>query len=300
MKTKDWAIFWLLGLIWGTSFLWIKIAVVDVSPLVLVGFRTLIGSLGLGAIILANHKNMPTRESIRAKIPDFLVLGLINIALPWALISWGEQFIDSGIAAILNSAMPLFTIIIAPLMIKEERITLPRVIGLITGFLGVIILMMPSIQRGWSDHLLGMAASLLSTILYALSAVYGRIRGGGLLPRFQSFLQLTFGSVMIWLMAFITEGVPSMPTKPITWIALVWLGLLGSCLAYIFYFYLLYEIGPTRTSLVTYIPPLMGVLLGIFFLNETFHWQSILGALLILSGIFIVNYQKKKAQTESS
>ncbi len=293
MKTKNWALFWLLGLIWGTSFLWIKIAIEDITPLVLVGFRTLIGSIGLGVIIFANRNDMPTKEAIRAKIPDFLLLGLINIALPWALISWGEQYIDSGIASILNSAMPLFTILIAPLLIKEERITLPRVVGLITGFLGVIILMLPSIQQGWSNHLMGMGASLLSAVLYAVSAVYGRIRGGGLPPRVQSFLQLTSGTIIIWLLTFTLEGVPVLPAKPITWIAVTWLGLLGSCIAYLLYFYLLYEIGPTRTSLVTYIPPLMGVLLGIVFLNETFHWQAIIGAVLILSGIFIVNYKKK-------
>lgn len=300
MKTKNWALFWLLGLIWGTSFLWIKIAINDISPLVLVGFRTLIGSIGLGAIIFANRKDMPAKETVRAKMLDFILLGLINIALPWALISWGQQYIDSGIAAILNSAMPLFTIIIAPLMIKEERITLPRAIGLITGFLGVIILMLPSIQEGWSVNILGMGASLLAAILYAFSAVYGRLRGGGLPARFQSFLQLSIGSIFIWSMIFIIEGTPSLPTKPITWFAVTWLGLLGSCIAYLIYFYLLYEIGPTRTSLVTYIPPLMAVVLGIVFLNEAFYWQAIVGALLILSGIFIVNYQKKKAQPKST
>ena len=299
MKSKDWAIFASLGLIWGTSFLWIKIAVEDVSPLVLVGFRTLIGALGLAAIILANRKNLPSKEAIRAKIFDFIILGLVNIALPWALISWGEQFINSGIASILNSAMPLFTIIIAPLMIKEERITLPKVAGLITGFLGVIILMMPSIKSGWSANLMGMGAMLLASFLYAFSAVYGRKKAGGLPPRIQSFLQLTFGTIIIWVMAFAVEGTPTMPSTPLTWIALLWLGLLGSCIAYILYFHLLREIGPTRTSLVTYIPPLVGTLLGILILNEAFYWQAIIGALLILSGIFIVNYQKKKARSKS-
>lgn len=289
MKTRDWLVFWLLGLIWGTSFLWIKIAVEDVTPLVLVGFRTLSASLGLGLIMLANRKKMPAWKDVRKRIPDFFILGLVNIAIPWALISWGEQFVDSGIASILNSAMPLFTIIIAPLMIKEESITLPKVGGLITGFLGVVLLMLPSIQGGWSENLLGQGACLLATVLYAYAAVFGRKRTVGLPPVMQAFLQLSIGSVIIWITTFAVEGVPVMPSKPITWVALLWLGLLGSCLAYIFYFDLLHKIGPTRISLVTYIPPLVGVLLGALFLDEPFFWQSIVGALLILSGISIVN-----------
>jgi len=294
MKTKHWIIFWSLGLIWGTSFLWIKIAVADVTPLVLVGFRTLFASLGLAAIVFHYRKIMPSWKDLRGRLWDFVVLAVCNISIPWALISWGEQFVDSGIASIINSAMPLFTIIIAPLLISEERITPGRVAGLLTGFLGVVILMLPSVKAGWSQGLMGMAACLLSTVFYAFAAVYARLKSGGLPPQLQAFLQLSFGSVFIWMAAFAVDGTPALPTQPLTWLALLWLGLLGSCIAYIFYFYLLHEIGPTRISMTTYIPPLVGVLLGIVFLGERFYWQAILGAALILSGIFIVNYKKKE------
>ena len=296
MKTKDWAIFWGLGLIWGTSFLWIKVAIVDVTPLVLVGMRTLIGSIGLCAIIFFKRKQMPPWKEIQKKIPVFLVLALTNISIPWVLISWGEQYIESGIASILNSAMPLFTIIIAPLMLKDERITLPKVGGLITGFIGVVILIFPSIHGGWTENLLGQAACLLAAIFYGFAAVYGRKKSAGLPPELQSFLQLSFGSTFIWIAVFSVEGIPVLPTKAITWVALLWLGLLCSCIAYIFYFYLLHKVGPTSVSLVTYIPPLIGVLLGITFLGESFYWQSILGALLILSGIFLVNMKNKSSK----
>ena len=95
------------------------------------------------------------------------------------------------------------------------------------------------------------------------------------------------------------EGVPALPNHALTWVALLWLGLLGSCIAYILYFYLLHRIGPTRVSTTTYISPLVGVLLGIIFLGEPFHWQSFAGAILILSGIFIVNLKNKKAELET-
>jgi len=101
------------------------------------------------------------------------------------------------------------------------------------------------------------------------------------------------GSLIIWVLALFIERPIVLPALPITWVATLWLGLLGSCLAYIIYFKLLYEIGPTRISMVTYIPPLVGVLLGAVSLGEQFHWQALFGALLILSGISIVNLKPK-------
>jgi drug/metabolite transporter (DMT)-like permease len=284
-----------LGIIWGTSFLWIKIAVADVTPLVLVGFRTLFASLGLAAVVYHYRKIMPTWQELRPRLPVFIVIALCNISFPWALISWGEQFIDSGVASIINSTMPLFTIILAPFMIDDERITLPKVAGLITGFIGVVLLMLPNVKGGLDQNLLGMGACLLSSIFYAFAAVYARKNTRGLPPQLQAFLQLSFGSAFIWISVFATEGTPTLPSKGLTWIALLWLGLLGSCLAYIMYYYLLHKIGPTRTSMTTYISPLVGVVLGMLFLDEPMYWQTMLGAVLILSGIFIVNLKGKEA-----
>lgn len=294
MKTKDWIILWGLGIIWGTSFLWIKIAVADVNPLVLVGLRTLIASLGLAVSLYAVRAKLPTWAELRPRLGIFLVIAVCNISIPWALISWAEQFVDSGIASIINSAMPLFTIIIAPLMIKEERITPAKVIGLLTGFLGVIILTLPNIQAGWTQGLIGMGACLLATVFYAFAAVFARKHTGGLPPQLQAFLQLSIGSAIIWIAIFISQGAPALPTRPLTWVALLWLGLLGSCLAYILYYYLLHKIGPTRVSTTTYISPMVGVVLGIIFLGEPFYWQSFVGAVLILSGIFIVNLKDRQ------
>ena len=300
MKTRDWIILWGLGLIWGTSFLWIKIAVADIDPLVLVGIRTLIASAGLAVSLFFVRAQLPTWADLRPRLGIFLIIAICNISIPWALISWGEQYVDSGVASIINSAMPLFTIIIAPMMIKEERITLYKMIGLLTGFLGVVILTLPSVHAGWTQGLIGMGACLLATIFYAFAAVFARKNTAGLPPQLQAFLQLTIGSAIIWLAIFATQGTPALPTQPLTWVALVWLGLLGSCIAYILYFYLLHKIGPTRVSTTTYISPMVGVLLGILFLGEPFYWQSFVGAVLILSGIYLVNLKKKKPGLETA
>lgn len=293
MKNKDWVLFYLVGLIWGTSFLWIKIAVEDVSPMMLVAFRTLFGSLGLGLIVALNKQARVSWIIIRKRLFDFFLLGMFNIALPWLLISWAEQFIDSGTAAVLNGTMPLFTILLSPIFIQDDRITLPKLGGLLIGFIGVVILMAPSIQGKWSNDLLGQAAILMATLSYASATVFARKKSGGLPAQMQAFLQLSAGTIIIWVTVLFTEKPIIFPQLPITWFALLWLGLLGSCIAYIIYFSLLHKIGPTRMSMVTYIPPLIGMFLGVVFLKEQFYWQSLLGALLILSGIAIVNLRQE-------
>lgn len=298
MNTKDRLLFWFLGLIWGTSFLWIKVAVQEISPVILVGFRALFGALGILVIIFLSGKEDMQWSSIRPRLFDFFILGLFNIAFPFILISWAEQFIDSGVASILNGAMPLFTILISPIFISDDHITLHKVAGLLTGFLGVVILMSPGIRKGWTSDLLGQAAVLVAVLSYASSTVFARRKTHGLPAKQQAFLQLSMGSIIVWAFALFTENPFIFPKEPITWLALLWLGLLGSCLAYILYFNLLHKIGPTRMSMVTYIPPLVGVLLGVLFLGEQFSWQSLVGALLILSGITIVNkrsFSKEKS-----
>jgi drug/metabolite transporter (DMT)-like permease len=296
MKNKDWVLFWLAGLIWGTSFLWIKIAVDDVSPMMLVAFRTLFGSLGLGLIVALNKQAHVSWNIIKKRLFDFFIMGMFNIAFPWLLFSWAGQFIDSGTSAILNGTMPLFTILLSPIFIQDDRITLPKLGGLVIGFLGVVILMAPSIQGKWSNDLLGQAAILLATLSYASATVFARKKSGGLPAQMQAFLQLSAGTIIIWVTALFTEKPIIFPQLPITWFALLWLGLLGSCIAYIIYFSLLHKIGPTRMSMVTYIPPLIGMILGVVFLKEQFYWQSLLGAILILSGIAIVNLKQKAMQ----
>jgi len=192
--------------------------------------------------------------------------------------------------------MPLFTILLSPIFIKDDRITLPKIAGLVIGFIGVVILIAPSIQGKWSSSLLAQGAVLMGTLSYASATIFARKKTRGLPTQMLAFLQMSFGSAIIWMAALFTEKPITIPQFPITWMALLWLGLLGSCIAYIFYFYLLHSIGPTRVSMTTYIPPLVALILGVVFLKEQFYWQSLLGAGLIFSGIAIVNLKQKAPQ----
>ena len=289
MKIKEWLAFSAVGLIWGTSFLWIKIAVTEISPFVLVAFRTFFGALGLVGIMWIQKSFPRSWKEFRPWLGVFAVVGLINVALPFVLISWSEQYITSGIAAILDSAVPLFSMLIAPLVLRDDPMTLPKTTGLVIGFVGVVVLFSPELAQGINQGLIGQLGMLLATLCYAAGSIYARLKARGLAPQLQAFLQLSLASVMVWLFTAAAERPIAMPHLAITWLALLWLGLLGSCVAYILFFGLMNTIGPTRTTMVTYIPPLVGVILGAIFLGERLNWQAILGGALILSGIAVVN-----------
>jgi drug/metabolite transporter (DMT)-like permease len=292
MSSKDWLRFWGAGLIWSTSFLWIKIAVSQISPFMLAGFRALFGTLGILVIIFLNKKLRPNWHTLRPWLGIFAFIGFTNVALPFVLISWGEQYIPSGIASVLNSTTPLFTVILVAIFLQEDRLTLQRTLGLITGFGGVVLLFLPELSSSHIENLLGLGAVLVATAGYALSGIVIKRKVHGLAPELQVFLQYAFAALMIFCIMLGFERPLILPTLPITWIALLWLGLLGSSLASFLYFNLLHSVGPTRASTVTYVPPLAGLLLGAIFLGEPLGWETLIGGALIVIGIMLVNFQR--------
>lgn len=289
MSVRNWLRFWALGLVWGTSFLWIKVAITEVSPWILVSFRTFFGALGLAFLIFPRRNLAFLWRQVRPYLGVYVFIGFVNVALPFGLISWAEQYIDSGMAAILNATVPLFTIIIAPLVLPDDRFSMPKLAGLVVGFIGVVILLSPDLKQGITAGLIGQAALLLATFSYAVGAVATRRYARDLPAELQAFLQLTMSTIMMWIFTLVVDRPLRMPALPITWLALLWLGILGSCVAYLLYFSLIHSIGPTRASMVTYVLPLVGVMLGAFFLGEQLYWQSLAGGALILSGIAVVN-----------
>jgi len=294
LKAKEWTAFGLLGLIWGSSFLWIRIAVQDIGPFTLVALRLLFGLLGLLAVMAYKKQPIPRdRRTLRS----LAIMGIINTALPFTLISWGETRIESSLASILNGTVPLFAIIIAHLWLHDERITLARIIGLLVGFVGVVILVGRDFDiESLGGNFLGQLAVIAASISYAVSATFSRKYLRGQAPVVQSTMTLLVADALMWLsLPAVHRFTPSLdapnrfPTLPITWVAIIWLGVLGSCVAYLLYFWLLNTWGVTRSSLVTYIFPVVGLILGIVFLGETIDWRLVAGSALVVSGIAVVN-----------
>ena len=222
-----------------------------------------------------------------------LVIGLINIAIPFFLISWGELHIDSAVASILDATVPLFTILIAHFLLQDDKITLPKATGLIVGFAGIVVLMSKDIGAS-SNSLLGQGAVILASVFYAISAIYIRKTTEDIPGILRSAGPLVSATAIMWLGTLVFESPVHIPQLGITWVALLFMGVLGSGLAFVMAFYLIHEIGPTRLTMVTYLFPLGGVILGVSFLHEQLTWQIIAGAVLIVSSLVIANWEPKK------
>ncbi len=292
MKTKHWIAFIALGLIWSSSFLWIKIGVQELGPMALVAFRMLFGALTAAAYAVYQKTQWPTD---RKTLLSFAILGPTSLAIPIFFISWGEQTIDSAVASILNATVPLFTLLIAHFWLHDDKITLQKTIGLLTGFAGIIILFSEDLLASQHQNVIGQLAVVLASLFYAGSAVFARKTTAHVEGLARGALPLVTATLFMWIVGPLAEKPFLIPQLPITWVAALWLGVLGSGAAMLMFYYLLHEIGPTRTTLVTYLFPVGGVILGVIFLNEQLSWQLLAGTVLIILSLVIVNYKKKTA-----
>ena len=291
MKPKHWILFILLGVIWSASFLWIKIALEEIRPLTLVTYRVGFGLL-TGLIVAAVFRIRIPRDWKTWRV--FIVLGILNVAIPFFLITWGEQTIDSAVASVLNATVPLFTIVIAHFFLRDDKMTVPRVVGLLIGFVGVVVLLSRDFDPKVHNSLIGQAAVIVASASYAVSYIYARRNTHNIPGEIRGTLPLVSALLVIGSAAPVAESPFRIPQLPLTWIALLWLGVLGTGLALIMQYHLVHEIGPTRATLVTYLLPLGGVMLGVVFLHEALTWQLLAGATLIISSIAVVNWNPKK------
>jgi len=279
------AAFILLGLIWGSSFAWIKVAVAELPPATLVAERMTLGALAMLIFLVFSRPPRPTR----GQVGHLAVMGAVNAGLPIFLISWGEQYIDSGTAAVLNSLVPIFSLLVAGLVLRTETWSLLRVIGILTGFAGAAVLA----SREFAFHpgpaaIGGAVAVAAASLSYAIGASYGKRRIQSTDRYVVAAGTLVFAALYVWILAFAVDGNLALPTQPGTIVALLWLGLLGSFVAYLLYFYLLANMGATVSTMVTYLFPVVGVSIGVVALNEVLDLRLLLGTGLVVLGIGIV------------
>jgi drug/metabolite transporter (DMT)-like permease len=283
----DWLLFILLGFMWGSSYLFIKIGVDQgLPPFTLITLRLAIGFALLASVVAYAREPLPREPRTYGHL---LVMGAVNIAVPFALITFAEQAVDSSLASVINSAVPLFVIVVAAIFLKGETITVNRVAGLAIGFVGVAILVGFDIQDLGSANTLGELALVGSTISYAFGAVYAKAHIHGLRPMIPAVFQVGFALVIVTVLAFVFERPLSVSFTPESIVAVVWLGLLGSGVAYLVFFRILGRWGATRTSLVAYLLPIYGIALGALVLREPIAASTLVGAGLVIGGIAVVN-----------
>ncbi len=299
---RKWLQFWLLCLIWGSSFLFIRIGVEHVPPLQLVFIRTLIAAIGLNIVLWWQKKSFPGRGR---NLFDIMFLGIVNTVMPFFLITWGETYIESSLASILQGTAALFTLLVAHFTFADERITPRKLLGLALGFLGVVVLTSRDASTVGTAkpllYLLGQLAVVAASFCYAIGGTYSRKAMQQRLEPLQvSAGAMTIAAVTTGIMTFITPmfgGLPPVDIRQLdsgVLLAILTLGFLNTFIAYLIFYGLVVKLGAARTSMVTYVIPVVGLLLGVIFLKEKLEYRLILGALMIIGSIAVVNLKLEK------
>ncbi|MFD1177602.1 DMT family transporter [Paenibacillus puldeungensis] len=276
----------LLSLIWGGSFFFIKILLQDFGPWTVAFLRSGLGLVTLVVIMLALKKPFQLRS-----IPwlPMALMALVNTAIPWAIIGFSETRLTSSMASVLNATTPLWTMIVGVLFFRSAVVK-RQWFGMGIAFIGIIVLLGVNPSSIVSVDLLGFACMLSATLCYAVGSHWSKRLGSGL-----SMYQITFGtliSAMIGsgIMAFSTEGVSLTPLASLPTLgALIGLGVFGSGIAYILFYFLVQKGSPQLATTVTYLVPATAIIWGFTLLNEPVSWRLLAGLVFILGGVYLAN-----------
>ena len=287
MNSKVWAMLIMLSILWGGSFFFVGVAVNDLPPLTIVTLRVGIAAFTLWGIAMMIGLRPPKSLKVWA---SFLGMGLLNNVIPFALIVWGQTQIASGLASILNAATPIFTVLVAGILLPDERPTPLKLIGVVLGFVGVAVMIgVPAL--GNESNLLAQLAIVGAAISYAFAGVYGRrFKLLGVNPVITAAGQVTASTLILLPIALFVDGtIDADNTSMNTWIAIVGLAVASTAIAYVLYFRILELAGATNVLLVTLLVPVSAVLLGSLFLNESLEMIHILGMVLIAFGLSAID-----------
>jgi drug/metabolite transporter (DMT)-like permease len=275
---------WLLSLsvLWGGSFFFAKVALGELGPFTVVFARVTLAALALALIV-------PPRRD--APWPAYFAMGFLNNALPFSLIFWGQTEIASGLASILNATTPLFTLVVTHFLTPDEKIGRTKIVALLTGLLGVAVLVGPAALAG-DAALWAQAACLAAALSYAFAGVYGRrFRRMGIAPTEAAAGQVTASAALILPIMLIVDQPWLLPAPPslTVWLALAGLALLSTALAYVLYFRILEAAGATNLLLVTFLIPVTAIILGAVVLGERLEPRHFAGMALIGVGLALID-----------
>jgi drug/metabolite transporter (DMT)-like permease len=274
-----------LSMLWGSSYLFIKVTVAEVPALTLVTGRLLMSTIVLRILLRASGHAVPRGRTLWGA---YAMMGLLSGALPWSLITWGEEYISSGLAALLQATMPIFTVILVLFLSSDEGLTPLKGLGVAIGFVGVGILFLPDLRQGVHASLLGQLAIVASSVSYAGAAVFARSRLRGQPPLLSTTGQLTMGLVFMLPISLLVDRPSSLSLSlpaMASWLALT---ILGTVMAYLIYYSLIERTSATFVSTVTYIIPINGLILGALVLGEPLTVSLLASLGFILLGVLLV------------
>lgn len=288
MGLREWVMLSLLSIVWGGTYMFVGIAVDSLPPLTIVSLRVSIAALAFWTYVLVARVPMPKSPVVWR---DMFIQGIVNNALPFSLLVWGQTAIASGLAAILNATTPLFTVLIAATLLPDERITGLKSLGVLIGFGGAVLVIGPEQLLGLGMDVLPQLACIAAGLFYAIAVVFGRrFKEQGVPPVVVSTGMLTAAAALMIPAALIVEQPWQYAfPEPAVWVSILGLALLSTVVAYFLYFSLLSSSGATNTTLVTFLIPVSAILLGALVLDERLRLLDYAGMAVISIGLLLVD-----------
>jgi drug/metabolite transporter (DMT)-like permease len=286
MGPVEWLLLATLSVLWGGSFFFAEVALAELRPLTVVLCRVGFAALVLVALVYATGRRLPCRAS---QWRAFFAMGGLNNLIPFILIVWGQTHIASGLASILNATTPVFTVVLAHLLTRDERMTPNRLAGVLLGLAGVAVMIGPEALEGLGPHLAAQLAVLGAALSYAFAGIYGR-RFQGEPPLVVAAGQVTASSALVLPLALVVDRPWTVPLPGAeTWAAIAGLAVLSTALAYVIFFRILAAAGATNLLLVTLLIPVSAILLGTLVLGERLEAGQLAGMAVIGLGLLAID-----------
>ena len=284
MPFRYWALIILLGAVWGCSFMFNAILIREISPLWVSAGRVAIGAVICWLFFLGTRKPLPRDWRL---YPQFLLLGIFNYAIPFALFPFAEMTVASSIVGVINGMTPMTTVIVSQLWPGGEKATWNKSVGVLIGFAGALILASPSLGEGASAQVVGLLCALAATLCYAITLNYAR-RFSKVDSTVVASASLTGAALVSIPIALVFSGLPVI-TRPETWAALFGIGVFSTSFSFLLVYWLLPKVGATNLSLNTFITPISAILLGVLVLHEGFVPVHVLGIMVIFAGLIFID-----------
>ena len=296
ISAATWSRLSLLALIWGGSFLSVRVALDEIGVLSVVAHRVLWGALALWAVVLARRLPLPRDARVWGAL---LVMGCLNNVIPFTLLAWGQLHIETGLTAILNAATALWGVLVAAAVFADERLTPTRLAGVLIGFAGVAVAIGPAALSAFDPRSLAQLAVIGATVSYALAGSWARARLSGLSPLVSAAGMLTGGALILVPLAWAVEGPLPLDLAPRTWGAVAYVSLAATALAYLLYYRILAAAGAGTLMLVTLMIPPVAILLGAAVRGEALEPRAFAGFALIALGLVVLDGRARHALTKS-
>jgi len=284
--------------IWGSTWLFIKLGLADLPPFTFASIRFIIASAIVFSIIRIRGIELPRARS------DWLLLavtGILSFGFNYGLVFWGEQYITSGLAALLQATTPAFGLVFAHFNLPGERLSWTRIGGVVLGVCGVAVVFSNQLAVAGRQALAGCVALLLSSIFVAYSNVLVKKHGKKLNPAIMTAGQMLFGLLLLLAASVTLEGNPlRYHWTPMAVIALLYLAIVGSVIAFLLYYWLILNMDVTKSMLIALVTPVVAVILGMIVLNEEFGWRTLAGGAMIMLGIAFIVVRKNRYQPAPS